>query len=49
MNIMEQEIKADQDKDIFTSKYNYFNIPLLKGSNVTVMDFEVISSIEEIK
>ena len=33
MNIMEQEIKADQDKDIFTSKYNYFNIPLLKGSN----------------
>ena len=33
MNIMEQEIKADQDKDLFTSKYNYFNIPLLKGSN----------------
>ena len=33
MNIMDQEIKADQDKDIFTSKYNYFNVPLLKGSN----------------
>ena len=33
MNIMDQEIKADQDKDIFTSKYNYFNVPLLKGLN----------------
>ena len=33
MNIMDQEIKADQDKDIFTSKYNYFDIPLLKSPN----------------
>ena len=35
MNIMEQEIKADQDKDLFTSKYNYFNIPLLKSLNAS--------------
>ena len=35
MNIMDQAISKDHDLEDFTSKYNYYNIPLLKKSNGT--------------
>ena len=33
MNIMDQAISNDQDLEDFTSKYNYYKIPLLKRTN----------------
>jgi len=33
MNIMDQAISKDQDLEDFTSKYNYYKIPLLKRPN----------------
>ena len=35
MNIMDQAISKDQDLEDFTSKYNYYKIPLLKRPNAT--------------
>ena len=35
MNIMDQAISKDHDLEDFTSKYNYYKIPLLKKSNGT--------------
>jgi len=35
MNIMAQAISNDQDLEDFTSKYNYYKIPLLKRPNAT--------------
>ena len=33
MNIMDQAISKDQELEDFTSKYNYYKIPLLKRPN----------------